>query len=246
MSVLIPFAHQSKNRMRERGNYAGGSGPRGAVVHFTAGHYEKGIQDAFDSIDGGIENGYTYLCIAHTGEIVQAHDFMKWGYHAGESAWNYAIKRASFRLIGSVSDDLIGIEMNCAGHLTKVGDELFPWWAFDDSKKLRLNAKPIPESECRFLSKDLAKAWNCPDGWYHKYSPEQEETLIKTLMWLYVNSAPFKIDAIRGHHEVAGIPGIGYWRKNDPGGALSMPMSQLRDYLESNRHELIQKYNFNK
>jgi len=54
-------------------------------------------------------------------------------------------------------------------------------------------------------------------------------------MWLYKNIEPFKIDASRGHHEVSGVPGIGFWRKNDPGGSLSMPMSVLREKLEGMR-----------
>ena len=112
--MKIPFAIDYHKKMRERGPYAGGQGPRGAVVHFTAGRYENGFKDAYRAIDGGIENGYTYLCIAHTGELVQAHDIMKWGYHAGESAWRLPISRAKWKIIGSVSDDLIGIEMNCA------------------------------------------------------------------------------------------------------------------------------------
>lgn len=243
--MLIPFAVQSNNRMRERGPYAGGMGPRGAVVHFTAGHYEQGINNAINAIEGGIKKGYTYLCIASTGELVQAHDVMQWGYHAGESAWKLPIKRATWKILGSVSDDLIGIEMNCAGRLTKVGDELFPWWAFKNGK-LMLNAKPIPASEGRFISSTMAKEWGCPSGWYHKYTPEQEETLIKTLLWLYLNVEPFKIDAILGHHEVSGLLGLGYWRKNDPGGSLSMPMKQFRAYLDESKQELCIKYGIRK
>ena len=223
--MQIPFAIQYKNKMRERGNYAGGKGPRGAVVHFTAGRYEKGLSNAYAAIDEGIKNGYTYLCIAHSGELVQAHDVMKWGYHAGDSAWNKPIKRATWKIIGSVSDDLIGIEMNCAGRLEKTSDGRYKTWF----------GTYIPESEVRFISKEMAKDWNCPGGYYHKYSSEQEETLIKTLMWLYHNVEPFKIDAVLGHHDVSGVPGIGYWRKNDPGGSLSMPMSVLREKLEGMR-----------
>jgi len=240
--MKIPFAIQYDKKMRERGSYAGGQGPRGAVVHFTAGRYANGMNDAFRAIEGGIKNGYTYLCIAHTGELVQAHDVTKWGYHAGESAWRLPIKRATWKIAGSVSDDLIGIEMNCAGMLKKVGDELFPWWAFDDNKKFIQGSTPIPESECRFISKEMAKVWNCPAGWYHKYTRKQEDTLFRTLLWLYVNVEPFMIDAILGHHEVSGVPGIGFWRKNDPGGSLSMPMSELRNYLETGRSQLVAKY----
>lgn len=229
--MKIPFAIQYPKRMKAKGDYAGGEGPRGAVVHYTAGHYEKGLEDAYRVIESGIERGLTYLCIAYTGELVQAHDIMKWGYHAGESAWRIPVKRATWKIIGSVSDDLIGIEMNCAGLLKEVGDKVYPWWAFD-GKKLRSNAKSIPKDQCRFISKEMAKIWGCPPGWYHKYSDAQEDTLARTLLWLYRNVEPFKLDAIRGHHEVAGTLGIGYFRKSDPGGSLSMPMDVFRKGLE--------------
>lgn len=233
--MKIPFAIQYKNKMKEKGQYAGGEGPRGAVVHFTAGRFEDGVKDANRCIEGGIKNGYTYLCIARTGEILQAHDIMKWGFHAGESAWRIPVARAKWKIVGSVSDDLIGIEMNNAGLLKKVGDECFPWWEFE-GKKLKLGAKAIPDQDVRFISKELAKTWGCPAGWYHKYSPEQEATLIKTLLWLYHNIEPFKIDAILGHCEVSGVLGIGRYRKSDPGGSLSMPMYKLRELLESKRN----------
>lgn len=240
--LKIPFSILDSNKMRERGDYAGGDGPRGAIVHFTAGHSEHGLQDALDCIEGGVQNGYTYLCISQDGHLVQAHDVMKWGYHAGESAWKIKLKRLTWSLIGGVSDDLIGIEMNCAGLLTKVGDEFFPWWAFNNGV-LRSSAKPIPEDQIRFVTQE---SYECPTGYYHKYTPEQESTLIHTLMWLYVNVEPFKLEYVLGHHEVAGIKGIGYWRKNDPGGSLSMPMSVFRDYLMVNKSALIAKYNITK
>lgn len=228
--MKIPFAIQYKNKMKEKGRYAGGEGPRGAVVHYTAGRFEDGVKDANRCIEGGINNGYTYLCIARTGEILQAHDVMKWGYHAGESAWRVPLKRVSWRILGSVSDDLIGIEMNNAGLLKKVGDECFPWWAFKDGKYIQ-GTDPIPEDQIRFISKEMAKTWGCPSGCYHKYSPEQEKTLTRTLLWLYHNVPAFKLEYVLGHHEVAGLLGIGRWRKCDPGGSLSMPMDSYREYL---------------
>lgn len=246
--MKIPFAVQY-GKMRERGNYPDGAaaGPRGAVVHFTAGRFLGGLSKAKSSIDGGIKNGYTFLCIAYTGEIVQAHDILKWGSHAGESAWNVKLDRLTWKLQGTVSDDLIGIEMNNAGKLTPVkfkdGEtKYYPYWCFkdgDNSKALIDKNGFIPAGDVRFVQE---KDYGCPTGYYHKYTPEQEETLTKTLLWLYKNCPAFKLEYVLGHHEVAGKLGIGRFRKNDPGGALSMTMDKYRHYLITNRLTLNAKY----
>ncbi len=205
-------------RMKIRGTYAGGY-PRGAVVHYTAGRFLKGLEDAKRCIDGGIKNGYTYLCIARTGEIVQAHPISGWGYHCGESRWN-KVPRA-LRLFGSLSNDLIGIEMNNAGKLTKQKNGTFKAWYGD----------LIPEADVRYVEE---KNYGCPTGYYHKYSGKQEESLAKLLMWLKRNDPLniFSFDHVLGHHEVSGKLELGYWRKVDPGGSLSMPMTHFRQYLK--------------
>lgn len=205
--LWYPRAVISDKRMKEKGKYANGY-PIGAVVHFTAGR-SGGLKKAMDSIEGGIENGYAFLCIADTGEIVQANPLNTWGYHAGESAWK--------GILGSVSDDLVGIEMNNAGKVESVGNGRFKTW---------FNTY-LTADEVRYVTE---KDYGCPTGYYHKYTPAQEKTLIEFLVWLKKNdpTGKFKIDYILGHHEVAGKLGIGKWRKNDPGGALSMTMAQLR------------------
>jgi hypothetical protein len=52
-------------------------------------------------------------------------------------------------------------------------------------------------------------------------------------MWLKNNNPKiFDFDKVLGHHEVSGRVGLGYWRKIDPGGSLSMPMREYREYLK--------------
>lgn len=200
-------------KMRERGPYKGGY-PKGAVVHFTAGRYEGGVVKAKDSIDGGIENGYTFLCIGNDGSVVQAHRISQWGYHAGNSAWK--------GLTDTVSDELIGIEINCAGLLTKLKDGRFQTWF----------KTYIPADQVRYVTE---KEYGCPTGYYHKFTPAQEAALIDLLVWLKKNdkTGNFNVKYILGHHEVSGLKGIGRWRKNDPGGSLSMSMDQLRQKIAS-------------
>ena len=202
-----PFANVMNEKMPERGIYAKGS-PLGAIVHFTAGH-----DGAAKTILGGIKNKYTYWCIQRNGDLYCAHRYNYWGWHAGESLWK--------NLLGSVSDDLIGIEMNAAGRLTRQKDGSFKTW-FNTT---------IPLSEVRYVD---GKSPDQCEGHYHVYTPAQEATLIKTLLWLKErNPNVFDLNNVLGHCEVSGKLGLGRWRKNDPSGALSMTMPALRSKLKN-------------
>ena len=98
-----------------------------------------------------------------------------------------------------VSSKLVGIEVACAGGLDSRGKSWF--------------GVTYPQDEIR-------------DG-FKKYTPEQEETLIKLLVWLKKNCPEvFDVQYILGHDEVS--PG----RKNDPGSSLSMTMPELREKIK--------------
>lgn len=203
--LWYPLAHVLTPRMRTRGKYPDNY-PRGAVVHFTAGHDESD-SDAAGSISYGREQGFAYLCISPTGRVYQAHPFDEWGYHAGESNWT--------GLGSSVSGRLVGIEICCAGRLDS---NLKSWFG-----------KTYPIADTRTVTE---ANYGCPDGAYKKYTAEQESSLLALLLWLKRNNENvFSFDYVLGHHEVSGMKGIGRWRKNDPGGALSMPMDDFRSQL---------------
>lgn len=217
-----PFAKSLGPIMKTRGTYARGF-PLGAVVHFTAGH-----DGAEKTIRGGVKDGYTYYCIQRDGLLVCAHDVTRWGYHAGKSAWGELARKAlnkvglgsSFKpLVGATSDDLIGIEMNAAGMVKKQANGTFITW-------FKTILQP---SEVRYT----AERPDCPAGFYHKYTPAQEKTLVETLFWLKDQKPDvFSFDLVLGHSEIAGKRGIGSWRKNDPGAALSMSMDDFRKFLK--------------
>lgn len=208
---IYPAAMQHSRKMRTRGKYANGY-PLGAVVHFTAGRDGAG-----KTIDGGIKNGYTFLCIQKDGLVAQAHPISQWGYHAGESAWK--------PLIGGVSDDLIGIEINAAGRVEKQENGTFKTWF----------GTYLSESDVRYTEGKE----NQLKGYYEKYTAAQEKSLIEVLLWLK-HQAPdiFRFDYVLGHDEVAGPLGIGRWRKNDPGAALSMTMNEFRALLKKKYAEV--------
>jgi N-acetyl-anhydromuramyl-L-alanine amidase AmpD len=181
--------------------------PKGAVIHFTAGH-DKTEQNALDTMEYGRKQGYAYMLIGPTGKVYQAHALDKHGSHAGKSYWP--------GLGSNVSKDLVGIEIANAGEVDSNNESWFG---------VKQNSEDI-----RQVSRD----YGCPPGRYKKYTIQQEAALFKLLLWMKENNPDiFDFDYVLGHHEVAGERGIGYFRKSDPGGALSMTMDEFRKELHT-------------
>lgn len=203
--LWYPGAIIPEKRMATSGDYQYGY-PQGAIVHFTAGQ-DRTEQDALDSYDWGRGEGYVFFVIGPTGVVYQGFPLNKYGSHAGKSHWEGLGDR--------VSSKLVGIEIACAGLLNGSG---YSW--FD---------KLYPEEQTRRVGKEH----ECMPGQYKKYTDKQEAALIDLLKWLHQNNPEvFKVEYILGHDEVAGVKGIGYYRKNDPGGSLSIPMRKLRELVK--------------
>ena len=197
--------------MKTRGTYAS-NWPKGAVVHFTA-----GAMGPEEQLRAGAEAGHAYWCIGRDGKLFCAHSAEEWGYHAGGSRWCHLPKK----LRGNVSDDLIGIEVVCAGKVEEIasGERWYrTWW----------NGL-VPAKEVRYTP----GVENQMPGHYHKFTPEQEGALTETILWLKAqHPAIFDLDLVLGHDEVSGLAGLGWWRKNDPGAALSMSLPAYREHLK--------------
>ncbi len=197
-----------------KGEYPKGY-PYGAIVHFTAGQYAKGLENAISAI---ADSPYFFCSIGTDGQFVQANPLNQWGYHAGESAWTIAGEKRS-----GVSNFLVGIEITNPGRLEVHNGKYYTYW--DTAFK-----QPLDSQKVRVIDKNRD---NILAGAYLPYTKEQEDTLLEFLLWAKANNpGVFEFDYVLGHDEVSGPKGIGRWRKNDPGGALSMTMTEFRQLLK--------------
>lgn len=192
-------------KMPVQGKFAKG-GPLGAVVHFTAGRYDKGVQSAIDCANYGATQDFAYWVIARDGTVLKTHDLDSWGWHCGASYCD--------ALGNSLSKHLLGIEISCGGDLNHSGDT---WWG--DS---------VPPAEIVEITK--GRYTNEAPGKYQMYTAAQETALIQLLQYLKQRDPKnFSYDNVLGHDEIALPAG----RKCDPGGSLSMGMPGLRQLMKS-------------
>lgn len=193
--------------IKDYGNKIRGSYPKkypeGAVIHYTAGKY-KTLLDAENTAKWMAKEGYGAFVIAGTGEIIQSVPLDSWCYHAGESYHETVGK--------GVSSKLVGIEVCCAGKVTKKDDKYFSWWGSE-----------IPADEVVWSSHAETP------GFYHKFTDAQEASLKELLMWLKSNNPNiFSFDKVFGHDELA----IPKGRKQDPGGSIRIPVKVYRKALQ--------------
>lgn len=215
--LTCPFAEQGPT-MPTRGSYAGRY-PVGAVVHYTAGRFARGDENALRTMRYGASKKCSYYCISTTGTIFEPGPLDRWGSHAG---------RSHYPGLGNwVSAKLVGIEICNAGLVEKRGSSYVPWWNED----ARPNGTFISAEDVRVVeaSENITQA-----GAYHAYTEAQEAALERLLRWLHGNNPQhFRIEFVLGHDEVAVNRAGQLGRKQDPGGALSMSMPRLRERLRA-------------
>lgn len=202
--------------------------PIGAVVHHTAGWNKPGA-----AINTLRRTKYGFNCIDIVQGVYQPKNLPldKYGNHAGTSA----AFLVGYGHTKSCSNKLVGYEINGGGLLKKgqkskgqKTSEYYTWFG-----------KLVPKSERRYVAKSTP--FGGPRGWYEKFSLEQEQDLIDVLVWHCLNDKNFKWQNILGHHEVAGERFLGRWRKNDPGGSLSMDMEKLRQEVRKRVEAVLAK-----
>jgi len=200
-------------RMVTYGRYRYGY-PEGVVIHYTAG-WDRDFKDALNTFNWGVDEKLCFDLIAPKGELITGAPLDEFGSHAGLSKWK--------GLPGDrLSKFLRGIEVASGGKLNRNLETDFHRKYTDDQVRT-----------LDFTTPEWGQA-----GIYSKFTKEQEATLTDYILWLYKNSPirngerVFKLDFVLAHHEVSGLAGLGYWRKPDCGGCLSMPMNMYRDYLK--------------
>lgn len=201
-------------RMSSRGEYEKGW-PMGAVINFTAGRSARDNADAIATIRNGQKRYGYHFVISRLGKIYQTLPLYLWGSHAGKSQYP--------GLGNGLSKKLVGIEITNAGVLTKTNKGYEPWWN-KNYKEGDRRRTIFTEDQVRYVEKkdNIQQA-----GYYLKYTPKQEKSLTRILLWLRKQRPDvFEWKFVLGHDEVSPR------RKNDPGGALSMTMPEFRAHLE--------------
>lgn len=224
----VYYSNGKEVRMGSSANKYSNDYPEGAVVHFTAGASRLKDKNAENDIRNATRKGYVFFCIASTGNVYQAAPLNVYGGHAGRSYYKELGK--------NVSNKLVGIEINNAGKMRKSGNGFKTSFGRKHSAKDVRHVEEaysvyIPKGVTNRKGKDVSGTYPIPpSGYYLKYTREQETALWDLLVWLKENNPhTFKFKYVVGHDEIAP------WRKNDPGGALSVNMRELRRRLNANQ-----------
>jgi N-acetyl-anhydromuramyl-L-alanine amidase AmpD len=175
--------------------------PKGAIVHFTAGRDVTNEAEATAALKDMASRGISAMLIGTDGRLYAPENLgpKDCHSHAGESVWK-GVER--------VSRVCLGIEIACAGKL----DENRKSWFGVTYPEEKTRVAPAPNE-------------NISPGIYHRFTPEQERSLLDILAWHLRFNPEFDVDWIAGHDEVAPA------RKDDPGASLSVTMPGLRKTL---------------
>lgn len=175
---------------RDTPNKGGVIAPKYLVFHFTAG---KSAQSSLDWLCNPEAKASAHLVVGRDGSIAQLAPFNIKTWHAGVSNWGG---------LSGLNSHAIGIEMDNAGKLTKVGTQYHAWFG-----------TTYPESEVV-----QAKHKNEPEvGFWHAYTEVQIERATELAKLL---ARTYSLADVIGHDDIA--PG----RKNDPGPAF--PLANIR------------------
>ncbi len=203
----VPEMREVPCEVKTHGQYLTDSGkPRGLVIHYTAGRSDS-CDDAVSTLSDMAMNGYGCLVMDHWGRIFQAQNqgMNDIAWHAGRS------ERIGYT---GLSRYCLGMEICCAGRLDESGKT---WWGKQISKYdlNKTKSETIMQGESKHLN----------PGTYHKFTAQQESSLINFILWQLDTNPEFDLSWVMGHDEIS--PG----RKTDPGGSLSMTMPAFRDHI---------------
>ncbi|HEX5372522.1 MAG TPA: N-acetylmuramoyl-L-alanine amidase [Aquabacterium sp.] len=175
-------------------NHGGVLKPRYLVMHYTAGRSAaSSVESLCTQKPSG--NASAHVVLGRDGSIVQLAPFNVVTWHAGVSQWN--------GLIG-LNNHSIGIEMDNAGQLKKVGSQYQAWFG-----------KVYPDDEV-LLAEHKHGGGIQP---WHTYTEVQIERALELAELLV---ARYGLEDVLGHEDIA------RGRKADPGPAFPLASVQSR------------------
>jgi N-acetylmuramoyl-L-alanine amidase len=175
---------------KETLNKDGSIDPQYLVFHFTAGRNAK---ESIDWLCDPRSQASAHLVVGRDGAITQLVPFNQKAWHAGVSHWSG---------LTGLNNYSIGIEMDNAGRLTKVGSTYRAWFQDEYPEEEVIQAKHKFEQDLSY---------------WHTFTEVQIEKALELALILIKT---YGLRDILGHDDIA--PG----RKNDPGPAF--PLMNIR------------------
>ena len=178
-------------------NKSGKLSPKYIVLHYTAG---SGAKASINWLTNPKARASAHIVIGRDGNITQLVDFKTVAWHAGRSSW---------KGIKGLNRHSIGIELDNAGPVTRVGDHWKTWFG-----KEMTNDKVL---EAQHKNRSVKQGW-------HLYTEEQLQAAFELCHLL---TTEYDIKEVIGHEDIAPR------RKTDPGPAF--PMDSFRSHLFGQR-----------
>ena len=185
-------------------NIGGDLAPRYLVFHYTAG---KSAQGAIARLTNPQANASAHLVVARDGTVTQLAPFNVKTWHAGLSHWDG---------LSGLNAYAIGIEMDNAGPLKKVGDKYQAWFGTLYRAHNVIFAKHRLDGEFR---------------WWHAYTEAQIRKALELAQLLVLH---YHLTDIIGHEDIAPE------RKRDPGPAF--PLEHIRAAVLGRQEEERTQY----
>lgn len=188
----------------ETPNKGGDLSPCYLVLHYTAG---KSAKSSIDWLTKPEAKASAHLILARDGSICQLAPFNVKAWHAGISHWDG---------LSGLNSYSIGIEMDNAGPLKKVGDKYQAWFGTLYAEDQAVYAKhKLDKEPC----------------WWHAYTEVQIQRALELAQLLVRH---YNLKDVVGHEDIAPD------RKRDPGPAF--PLEHVRAAVLGRSEEERERY----